>query len=83
MGGIIYYCPDILPGEIMTLPPKEIIFPLDHPTPKDEMIRRFVLQGYGPKRARYWIREFIDLGLLFEENGILDVEPSAKERCRL
>lgn len=49
---------------------------------KDELVRKFVLQGYGTKRARYWIREFINLGLLFEDHGIIDVEPNARERYR-
>lgn len=82
-GGFIYNCPDILPGEIMTLSPKDIVFPLEEPTPKDDLIRRFILNGYSAKRAKYHIREFIYMGLLFEENGIIDVEPAARERCRL
>lgn len=67
----------------MTLAPKDIVFPMDRPVSKDELIRRFILQGYSAKRAKYHIREFIYAGLLFEENGIIDVEPAARERCRL
>lgn len=29
----------------------------------DYWTRKFLIEGYGPKRARFWLREFQELGL--------------------
>lgn len=42
--------------------PLDILAPLDGDAyAEDEIIRLFVTNGYGRKRARFWIREFVDL----------------------
>lgn len=32
--------------------------------PEDLFLRYFAIEGYGLKRARYWLREYKDLGII-------------------
>ncbi len=59
----------------MAKPPIKIIAPENGGTlTEKELIEMFVLNGYGSKRARFWIREFVDLGWLRDnEDGTYDV----------
>ena len=51
----------------MAKPPIKIIAPENGDVlTEKELIALFALNGYGSKRARYWIREFVDLGWMID-----------------
>ena len=52
--------------------PITIIAPLDGlpDVSEDDIISKFLLAGYGRRRARFWIREFVDMGWMIDnQNG--------------
>ena len=51
----------------MAKPPIKIIGPENGDVlTEKELIALFAMNGYGSKRARFWIREFVDLGWMID-----------------
>lgn len=59
----------------MAKPPIKIIAPENGATlTEKELIVLFAMNGYGSTRARFWIREYVDLGWLRDnKDGTYDV----------
>ena len=56
--------------------PLDVLKPFDGDADvlEEDVIRRFIAEGYGRKRARFWIREFIDLNWIQDnKNGSLGI----------
>lgn len=41
-----------------------------HEIPLAQLLNRFQMEGYGPKKAKYWVNHLMELHMEYETDGI-------------